>query len=141
QLTNSELYQILQLRSAVFVVEQQCVYQDIDDKDVIAHHLFAMENKVMVAYCRILPAGVSAPEAAIGRIIVSPAQRGRNLSRLLIQKAIDIVTNEWLQKRIYIMAQAHLVPLYASLGFVVHSMAYLEDGIPHVDMLWGQNSV
>ena len=76
QLTTLELYQILRLRSEVFVVEQKCIYQDIDNKDFSAIHLFLTENNEIVAYCRLLPQGVSAPEAAIGRIIVAPSHRG-----------------------------------------------------------------
>lgn len=138
QLTTLELYRILRLRSEVFVVEQQCIYQDIDNKDFSAVHLFLTENNEIVAYCRLLPQGVSAPEAAIGRIIVAPSHRGKNLSRLIMQQAMEIAINDWQQKRIYIQAQAHLTKFYHSLGFISSSDAYLEDGIPHFDMVWQQ---
>ena len=138
QLTTLELYQILRLRSEVFVVEQKCIYQDIDNKDFSAIHLFLTENNEIVAYCRLLPQGVSAPEAAIGRIIVAPSHRGKHLSRLIMQQAMEIAINDWHQKRIYIQAQARLTKFYHSFGFISSSDAYLEDGIPHFDMIWQQ---
>jgi len=135
ELSAAELYSILQLRSAVFVVEQQCVYQDLDGKDEAALHLWASDEEGhIVACCRILPAGVSYPEASVGRVAAAVSQRKRGTGRLLMEKAMAYIQQEW-QSPVRISAQEYLRHFYESLGFVPTGYSYLEDGIPHIEML------
>jgi ElaA protein len=131
-----QLYRILQLRSEVFVVEQTCIYQDIDDKDTKAgaHHLMLMEGPNMLAYARLLPADVSYDTPSIGRILVAPARRGTGLGKELISQSIMASQRLWPTSTITIGAQSHLSELYQSFGFIEISEHYLEDDIMHVDM-------
>lgn len=89
ELTNDELYEILQVRTAIFVVEQKCAYLEVDGKDKLAYHLFKKENEKIIAYLRVLPKGISYQEASLGRIIVEQAQRGTGLGRELVARGID----------------------------------------------------
>ncbi|HEL2058311.1 TPA: GNAT family N-acetyltransferase [Streptococcus suis] len=136
QLTLDQLYAILALRTDVFVVEQTCPYPEIDGKDQSSYHLFAEEAGEIIAYLRILPAGLSYEEASIGRVVIRASHRGRGLSRTMMQEAIDYIVRELQECQIKIGAQAHLENFYQSLGFEPVSEVYLEDGIPHVDMLY-----
>lgn len=136
QLSNIELYQILQLRSDVFVIEQQCIYRDMDNKDLLASHLFLSKDNQIIAYCRLLPKGVSVADAAIGRVIIHEKYRGRHLAHKMMGKAIDIIIHEWHENKIYVQAQEYLQGFYQSLGFKATSDVYLEDEIPHLDMYW-----
>jgi ElaA protein len=133
-LTPNELYQILTLRSEVFVVEQQCVFLDMDQKDQKSEHLMLWDEKNLVAYCRILPAGISYTEPSIGRVVSSPKYRGTGAGRLLMQQAIKIARQRYGNQPIRIGAQLYLKKFYASLGFEVQGDTYLEDGIEHVEM-------
>jgi ElaA protein len=133
-LTPNELYNILQLRQDVFVVEQQCIYQDADDLDRMATHLFAVHRAMVIAYARIFRPGVRGTVAVIGRVVTARAVRGRGLGRDLMQRAIDTVDQAYGPVPIRIGAQSRLEPFYASFGFVRDGDDYLEDGIPHLPM-------
>jgi ElaA protein len=135
ELTTRELYAILQLRNEVFVVEQNCVYQDIDNKDLKSFHLMAFDGDILAAYCRILPAGLSFEEASIGRVITAPSHRGKGIGVTLLEKAIQAVSTTFNTKPIKIGAQLYLKKFYESFGFTQTSDVYLEDGIEHVDMV------
>ncbi|MEJ5993696.1 GNAT family N-acetyltransferase [Pedobacter sp. Du54] len=135
ELTTLELYAILQLRSEVFVVEQNCVYQDIDNKDLISFHLIAFDGDLLVAYSRILPPGVSFEEASIGRVITKSSHRGKGIGIALIEKAIQATKAGFGINPIKIGAQLYLRKFYEGFGFAQTSEVYLEDGIEHIDML------
>ncbi len=135
QLTTTELYAILQARSEVFVVEQNCVYLDIDNKDQKSFHLTAWDGETIAAYCRVLPPGVSFPEASIGRVITPLNYRGLGIGLLLIEKAILYALESYQTDRIKIGAQLYLKKFYGSFGFEQKSEVYLEDGIEHIDMM------
>ena len=132
ELANQELFEIYKARIAIFVVEQNCAYQEIDDKDPFALHLFAKNSDKLAAYCRVIPKenGVS-----IGRVIVTQENRGKGLAKVLMQKALEVCQQQWQNQTIYLQAQAHLQPFYQSVGFEPASDIYLEDGIPHLDMV------
>jgi len=129
------LYEILALRQSIFVVEQDCPYQDLDGLDQDAYHMSCRDNGDLLAYQRCLPPGVSYPESSIGRIIVSAAARGRKLGRELVQRGIDFNRAHWPDHDIRIGAQAHLAEFYGSLGFEIDGEHYVEDGIEHVHMV------
>lgn len=134
-LSTTELYQILQLRSAVFVVEQHCVYQDLDEKDLKCYHLTGWHNGTAAAYTRLLPKGVSYTEQSIGRVVTAKAYRGIGLGQLLMQQSIEASYRLFGKAPIRIGAQQHLKPFYESLGFQQASNVYDEDGIPHIEMV------
>lgn len=134
ELTTEEMYKILQLRSKVFVVEQNCPYLDIDDKDEKSYHLFCKEEGKIVAYLRILEKGLSFDEISIGRVCVAKSFRGKGISREMMEYAIKFIEQQLGGKAIKIQAQAYLLGFYGSLGFKAISEEYLEDDIPHVDM-------
>ncbi|MEI6946240.1 GNAT family N-acetyltransferase [Paraflavisolibacter sp. H34] len=134
ELNPHELYALLQLRSEVFVVEQHCVYLDADGKDPHCYHLLgALEGK-LGAYCRILPPGVSYPEASIGRVVSSPSFRGRGLGAKLLQQALDRLGELFGSVPVTIGAQLYLQKFYEGFGFRRTSEVYLEDGIEHIYM-------
>jgi ElaA protein len=135
-LSTPQLYEILHLRSEVFVVEQNCVYQDLDRKDTETgvQHLMLFDNTQLLGYARLLPSGISYDTSSIGRIIISPLARDKGLGRLLIQEAMDRTFALWPKVAITIGAQSHLSKMYQSFGFNEISEHYLEDGILHVDM-------
>ena len=129
-LTNNELYDLLKLRSEVFVVEQTAIYQDLDDKDQASTHYFIKENDQILAYVRTLPRGVKFEDAAsIGRVVTSQLARKRGYARILINQAIEDVLKT--DCRILIEGQAYLRTYYESFGFKVISGIYLVDGIDH----------
>lgn len=131
ELTVSELYAILALRAQVFVVEQAAAYQDVDGHDRAARHVWAeAPDGQIVAYLRIVPAGVTFDELSIGRVITAPAARGLGLGRVLMQRGLAITGDAPLR----IGAQAHLERFYGELGFVRASDEYIEDNIPHIEM-------
>jgi ElaA protein len=133
-LTVVELYELLKLRSAVFVVEQNCVFLDMDDKDQASLHFFAFENSIIIAYCRIVPPGIIYPEASIGRVITNPIARRSGLGRQLMEKAITETKNLFPDTSIKIGAQLYLKKFYESFGFQQSGAVYLEDGIEHIIM-------
>lgn len=129
------LYAILRLRQAVFVIEQNCVYQDLDNLDQCGDHLFLLRGGELIAYQRCLPPGSAFAESSIGRIIVAPAARRERLGSHLVQRGIAHNQERWPDGPIRIGAQAHLQGFYAALGFRVTGELYLEDGIEHIHML------
>jgi len=136
ELSAAEVYNILRLRSEVFVVEQECPYPDADGNDFDAVHLYISVEDEIAAYCRVLKPGVVFPSVAIGRVVTRKKYRGFGHARRLMGCAFAYVKNEMNEKKIMISAQAYLKRFYGSLGFDVVSEDYLEDGIPHCDMLY-----
>ena len=135
EMTTTELYEILRVRSEVFVVEQTCIYQDLDLKDKKAYHLFCENNGEIAAYLRILDKGVSYPEISIGRVLTRETNRRIGLAREMMQKAISFVEEELSEMQIRISAQLYLKKFYEGLGFSVTSDIYLEDDIEHIEMV------
>lgn len=129
-----ELYGILKLRSVVFVVEQNCVYQDIDDKDSKALHLIGTIDNSIVAYSRLFKPQDYFENACIGRVVIDPNYRARKWGHLLIQKGIEGIKQHFNETKITISAQLYLQKFYESNGFVKTSEVYLEDGIDHIEM-------
>lgn len=136
ELTGEELYEILRARAEVFVVEQNCVYQDLDKKDETAYHLWAEEAGEVCAYLRILPEGVSYAETSVGRVLTAAEHRGKGLSRALMQNALEFIEKGLKKREVRISAQAYLEKFYESFGFRPVSGVYLEDGIEHIEMLF-----
>ena len=135
-LSAKELYQILQLRINVFMLEQNCLYPECDDKDFHGKHLFAYQDNKVIAYARLLPPGISYSESSIGRVIVHPEYRKLQLGYTLMEKAKDCLLEDFPSHHIRISAQAHLSSFYNNLGFQIESDIYLEDDIPHVEMAY-----
>jgi len=136
ELNIEEIYKILALRNEIFIVEQDCPYLDCDDKDLNSYHLFLRENGEIVSYLRILEKGVSYDEISIGRVAVKKSYRGKGISRKMMLKAIEFIENNLSENTIKIQAQAYLLDFYSSLGFKAISEEYLEDNIPHIDMIY-----
>ncbi|GAC1525759.1 MAG: GNAT family N-acetyltransferase [Sediminibacterium sp.] len=134
-LVPSELYAIMQLRNEVFVVEQQCIYQDADNKDPHCHHLLAWDNDRLAAYARLLPEGLAFEEISIGRVVSSPTCRGTGAGKILMTKAILACGELFGHGPIRIGAQLYLTKFYESFGFKQTGGVYLEDGIRHIEML------
>ncbi|HEY4338047.1 MAG TPA: GNAT family N-acetyltransferase [Puia sp.] len=135
QLSTEELYAILRLRSEVFVVEQNCVFLDMDNKDHHCDHLMGWNGDQLAAYSRIVPAGISYVESSIGRIVTSPAARGAGIGRELLVNSIDHLYTLYGKRDIRIGAQYYLKKFYESFRFVQKGEIYLEDGIEHIEML------
>ncbi|MBS1603254.1 MAG: GNAT family N-acetyltransferase [Bacteroidetes bacterium] len=135
ELITKELYAILRLRSEVFVVEQNCVFLDMDNKDLHCHHLMGWEDDQLLGYSRILRAGISYEESSIGRIVTSPVARGRGIGRDLLVQSIKTLYSLHGKRYIRIGAQYYLKSFYGSFGFVQKGDIYLEDGIEHIEML------
>ena len=133
-LTTTELYDLLQLRSEVFVVEQNCVYQDIDYKDQKALHLIGEDYGQMVAYARLFKPKDYFDEASIGRVVVKPTYRDKKLGHILMREAIYFIKSQFNQTKITISAQLYLKKFYESHDFIQTSETYLEDDIPHIQM-------
>ena len=133
ELSAAQLYAILALRSEVFVVEQTCIYQDIDGQDLTGEnrHIVAWLEGKPAAYARVLR---HAEDVAIGRVIVAPSARGLKLGHQLMEQALAACQKHWPGERVAISAQAHLQGFYGRLGFVAYTEIYDEDGIPHVGM-------
>jgi ElaA protein len=130
------LYELLALRSEVFVVEQNCVFLDIDGLDPQTWHLLGHgDDGALKAYARLLPPGLKAPaDAVIGRVVTSPAARGGGTGRALMAEAVAQCERLWPGHPITLHAQAHLERFYASFGFVPVGEQYMEDGIAHIEM-------
>jgi len=135
EFTTKELYDVLQLRSEVFVVEQDCVYQDIDFKDQKALHVLGYKNDKLVAYTRIFKAGDYFTEASIGRVVVQENERKYGYGHDLMKESIIAVEKQFKTKTIYISAQTYLEKFYNTHGFIKKGEGYLEDGIPHIKMV------
>ncbi|MDY2586222.1 GNAT family N-acetyltransferase [Winogradskyella aquimaris] len=135
QLNTKELYDLLQLRSEVFVVEQDCVYQDIDGKDQKAFHVLGYKNQNLVAYTRIFKPGDYFKEASIGRVVVKETQRQYGYGYDIMNVSVEAIQKHFKTSHIRISAQTYLKRFYNNLGFKEVGEEYLEDGIPHVNML------
>lgn len=135
-LQTNELYALLQLRAEVFVVEQDCVYQDLDGKDVKAWHLLGYNGETLVAYTRIFAPGDYFNYASIGRVVVHPQHRSNAYGKAIMRASITAVANLFgTNETICISAQYYLLRFYNELGFIQEGEIYLEDGIPHIKML------
>lgn len=135
ELTNNELYNLLRLRSEIFVVEQNCAYLDLDNKDQKSFHLLYYVNNEFAGSTRLVPAGLSFEEISIGRVVIASSHRGLGLGVKLMETAIEGCQQKFGNGPIRIGAQYHLSKFYQSLGFVEQGEQYEEDGIPHIEML------
>jgi ElaA protein len=135
QLTPREIHDMLQARSAAFVVEQNCVFLDIDGVDPVCWHLVGYADRALVATARLVPPGTKFAEPSIGRVVTTRAVRGTGAGRLLVKEALVHAERLWPRQAIRIGAQRHLERFYASLGFVTASEPYDEDGILHIEMV------
>jgi len=135
ELSISELYDILQLRSAVFVVEQDCVYQDLDGKDQKAQHVLGIKNNKVVAYTRIFKPGDYFNEASIGRVVVANTERQHKYGYDIMKASINSIETNYNTSIIKLSAQIYLKKFYNNLGFVEKGEGYLEDDIPHIVMI------
>ena len=133
-LSATEIYSLLQLRSQVFVVEQNCVYQDIDGKDAKALHLMGEYDGKIVAYCRLFKSGDYFQEASIGRVVIDANFRDKKWGHEMMKQAIAGIETHFKETKIIISAQLYLQKFYESHGFVQTSEMYLEDDIPHIEM-------
>lgn len=132
QLTAEELYEILRARSAVFVVEQNCAYQDMDGADTLAYHLWLSDETGLLAYVRVVPAGVVHEDVTIGRVI--SLRRRCGLASRLLEEGVRVAKENFGARKIHIGAQTYARPLYEKAGFSQCGEPYLEDGIPHIPM-------
>ncbi|MDO9438799.1 GNAT family N-acetyltransferase [Hydrogenophaga sp.] len=129
------LYALLQLRTEVFVMEQACVFQDMDGADAQCFHLLGEHDGALQAYARLVPQGLKFNEASIGRVVTLPAARGGGLGHVLMREAVQALKGLWGDQPIRIGAQAHLEPFYRQHGFEPDGAIYIEDGIDHIEML------
>ena len=134
ELSLDELYSLLKLRSHVFVVEQNCVYQDIDGKDQKALHLLGEYNEEIVAYARLFKSGDYFENASIGRVVIHPDARDKKFGHEMMREAINGIETHFGEKQITISAQLYLKKFYESHNFIQTSEMYLEDDIPHIEM-------
>ena len=133
QLSSKEINDIFSLRSEVFIVEQECIYQDVDGKDEKADHVLLIINNQLVGYTRVFNENIYFKEASFGRAVVKKSHRGEGYGHLLVEKSLEhLKTNK--QSLIKISAQSHLKEFYSSHGFVAKGEEYMEDGIPHTAM-------
>jgi ElaA protein len=135
ELATQELYDLLQLRSEVFVVEQDCVYQDLDGKDQKALHVMGYKNEDLVAYTRLFKPGDYFTEASIGRVLVKKSERQHNYGYAIMNASIEAIKKRYKETLIRISAQTYLRKFYGNLQFKEVGEAYLEDGIPHINMI------
>ena len=137
QLDNNQLYDLIKFRVNIFVVEQNCPYPELDEKDRVtdAHHLIAYHNSNIVAYARLLPPGVSYPESSVGRFAVDASLRLQGIGSILMNQCLEQIAILWPEHDIKVSAQAHLKKFYQGFNFSQTSESYLEDGIPHIEML------
>ena len=135
ELTTDELYEILQLRSEIFVLEQACLYQDIDDMDQIALHVIGSKDNRIVSYARIFRAKAPIAHSSIGRVLVKSNFREHGYGLVIMKAAIQAINEKFQEKTIRVSAQSYLVKFYKTLGFEVKGEEYLEDDIPHIGMI------
>lgn len=135
ELSNTELYQIMRLRSEVFVVEQDCVYQDLDNKDQKALHVVGSKENKVVAYTRIFKPGDYFKNTSIGRVVVAADQRKYGYGKQIMEASLEVIKERFPNTIIEISAQTYLLKFYTELGFERIGEEYLEDGIPHVKMM------
>ncbi|MBT8262745.1 MAG: GNAT family N-acetyltransferase [Bacteroidia bacterium] len=134
-LSLKELHDLLQLRSEVFVVEQDCVYQDIDGKDEKALHVLGFSNGTLAAYTRCFAPGIYFKEAAIGRVVVSKHFRGKDYGHIIMKESLDAILKYYQTETVKVSAQTYLKGFYNAHGFESTGEEYLEDGIPHIAMI------
>ena len=135
ELSTTELYQILKARCDVFIVEQNCPYPDLDEYDQKALHLWAEKEGRVLAYCRIFIKGIKYAETSIGRVLTSEKGRGKSLGKQLLSYAVESIENRFHTSEIRISAQDYLIRFYSGFGFQDTGKKYLEDNIPHTEML------
>jgi len=134
-LSPQELYAILQLRNEVFVVEQNCVFQDADNKDQASYHLMAWKGEALAAYTRLIPGGIAYELPSIGRVVTSPKLRATGIGKILMERSIEEMEKLFGKTSIKLGAQLYLKKFYESFGFQQSSDLYLEDGIEHIEMI------
>lgn len=134
ELTVDELWEIYLIRSKVFVVEQDCVYQDVDEYDKISYHVMLVDEDGLQAYARVIPANSRYKEVSIGRVISMKRRCGLGLQ--LMRAAIDVAVDKFAADEIVLGGQKYAVPFYEQAGFECYGEEYLEDGIPHIHMRW-----
>ena len=134
ELSNHQLYAMLQLRQEVFIVEQNCVYLDLDGLDQQSVHILCWEGETLLAVLRCLPPGLSYTQSSLGRIVTAAAARGKSLGRELIERGIAYNLRVWPESDIRIGAQAYLEKFYTNLDFITDGESYMEDGIKHIHM-------
>lgn len=136
ELDTDQLYAILKVRQEVFVIEQKCFYLDTDDVDQVSYHVIGRNDQGdIMAYARLIPAGVSYAELSMGRVLVIEQERGKGLGRQLTQRCLEEVARIWGQQPIRLSAQAYLVQFYKDFGFQTVGEEYLDAGIPHIEMV------
>lgn len=135
ELTLYELYEIMQLRNEIFIVEQNCPYQDLDNKDFKATHILVYLDDKLVAYSRIFDVGITFKEASIGRVITHKKVRSSGIGKLLMEKSIETLYELYGKQNIRIGAQYYAIPFYKKFNFVTEGEVYLEDGIKHIEMI------
>ena len=133
-LNSYQLHQILKMRQQIFIIEQKCIYEDIDEFDIVSQHIQALTNGKLLAYCRVLPAGSLYEEVSIGRVIVSKNHRNRGLGRKLMQKAHEWCESNYRHCPIRLNAQYYLESFYHSLQYQTVSKPYDDEGVLHIEM-------
>ena len=134
ELDKEQLYKFIQLRIGVFVVEQDCPYQDLDGLDFEGRHMWIEEDGIVLTYLRLNPPGTRFKEPSLGRIVTKESARSRGLAEIIIYKALEIIDNDYAMPT-RISAQSYLEDYYSKFGFVKCSEEYMEDNIPHIEML------
>lgn len=134
ELSTPELYEIIKARVDVFVVEQNCPYHDLDDCDQKAIHIWAEQDKQVLAYCRIFDKEIKYPETSIGRVLTTEKARGKKLGKQLVQYAVETIENRFHTSEVRISAQDYLLKFYSDFGFEATDKKYLEDNLPHTEM-------
>ena len=140
ELTKKELYELLALRAEVFVVEQNCAYQDVDGKDLYALHILGIKDEQLVGYARIFKPGVYFTEASVGRIVVKDSHRILGYGQQIVSASEEAIRNCFHTKKIKLSAQSYLKKFYTDMGYKSVGEEYLEDGIPHIAMVKELNS-
>ena len=135
ELSKAELYQVLRERTAIFVVEQNCPYQEVDNKDQMALHVMGIESGELIAYARVFKAGDYDTEASIGRVLVGKSHRNRGLGQEIMKASLEAVKTQFKTDTVVVSAQRYLKKFYEDLGFKITGDPYLEDGIPHIKMV------
>ena len=136
ELTADEVYEILKIRTSVFIVEQNCPYQDVDGVDRRSYHLMCMDGGTIAGYLRIIEKTSASGETAIGRVLVIPEYRGGGVAKKMMETAKRFITETLVEGVIKISAQTYLVKFYGDLGFEAVGDGYLEDNIPHIKMVY-----
>ena len=134
ELNNNQLHQIVRMRQQIFIIEQKCIYEDIDEFDMISSHIQARKNDELAAYCRVLPAGSQYEEVSIGRVMVSKKFRNHGLGRRLMEEAHDWCESNFKSSRIRLNAQYYLESFYHSLQYISISPPYDDEGVLHIEM-------